>query len=92
MATASQVKVGLDAIAGVIAAQRKVMQTVKANAGGASGALAALGTDYADVIATIQGYGTADAFEALSKAEYAKLLAEFNALKTIADGVAAINV
>lgn len=92
MATASQVKVGLDDIASVIAAQRDVMKKAKSNAALASAALAALGTTYADVIATITAYGTSDAFEALSKAEYAKLLAEFNALKTVADGVAAINV
>lgn len=92
MATASQVKTGLDAIAGVIANQRKAMTSAKNVGATASAALAALGTDYADVIATIQGYGTSDAFEALSKAEFAKLLAEYNALKTTADGVAAIGV
>jgi hypothetical protein len=92
MATASQVKVGLDDIAGVIAAQRDVMKKAKSNAALASAALAALGTSYADVITTIGAYGTSDAFENVSKAEYAKLLAEFNALKAIADGVAGINV
>lgn len=92
MATASQVKTGLDRIATVIATQREVVSKAKSNSALASAALAALATDYADVIATIQSYGTSDAFEAVSKAEFAKLLAEYNALKTVADSVAGISV
>lgn len=92
MATISQVDAGLDAIAERINAQRAVMAKTKSNASGASEALAAITTDFADVIATVQGYGTANAYEAATKAKFDKMVAEFNALKTIADGVAAINV
>lgn len=90
MATYSEVKTGLDAIAAVIAEQRAVMGKVKSNSALASTTLADLATDYADVVATIQGYGTADAAEAAAKAELGKLVAEFTALKGVADQVAAI--
>lgn len=92
MATTSEVKVGLDAIAAVISDQRAVMQKVKTNAGLASAALDALPTTYADVIATINGYSTNDAFEAHAKAEFAKLVTEFVALKADADFVAAVDL
>lgn len=92
MATTSEVKVGLDAIAKVISDQRAVMQKVKSNAGLASEALALLPTTYADVIDTINGYGNADAFEAHAKAEFAKLVDEFIALKADADTVAAVDL
>jgi hypothetical protein len=91
MATYSEVKTGLDAIAAVIAEQRSAMGKVKSNSALASTALADLAADYADVVATIQAYGTADAAEAAAKAELGKLVAEFTALKSVADQVAAIN-
>lgn len=92
MATSSQVKTALDQVASVIATQRAVLAKVKSNAQGASDVLAALPTDFADVIATIQAYGTTNAFEALTKAELAKLSAEYTALKAVADTAAAIDV
>lgn len=92
MATTSEVKVGLHAIAQIISEQRDVMKKVKSNAGLASTALGAVPTDFADVIATINGYGTADAFEAVAKAEFAKLTTEFLALKDDADAVAAVDL
>lgn len=92
MATYSQVKSALDEVAATIRDQRSVMEKVKSNAGSASTELAALPTTYADVVATINAYGTANASEALAKAELAKLQAEFQALKTTADNVAAINL
>lgn len=92
MATSSQVKAGLDEIAEKIRDQRAVMEKVKSNAAGASTVLGALQTEYADVIATVQAYGTSNAFEALAKAELGKLSAEYTALKADADAVAAINL
>lgn len=92
MATSSQVKTGLDAIAQAIAAQRAVMEKTKSNAAGASAVLAALATDFADVVATIQGYGTTNDFEKVAKAELAKLSAEYTALKVHADAVAAVDL
>lgn len=92
MATPSQVKTSLDKIAELISSQRAVMEKVKSNASAASAALAAIPTDFADVISTIQAYGTANAFEALAKAELAKMNAEYTALKGDADTVAAIDL
>lgn len=92
MATYSEVKTGLDTIAGVISEQRAVMGKVKSNAGLASAALAALATDYADVVATIQAFGAGNAAEAAAKAELGKLVAEYTALKGVADQVAAANL
>jgi hypothetical protein len=92
MATSSEVKAGLDAVAGIISEQRQVMLKVKSNAQIASDSLAALASDYADVVSTIQAYGTSNAFEALAKAELAKLTAEFTALKGKSDAVAAVDL
>lgn len=92
MATSSQVKTTLDEIAMIIREQRAVMEKVKSNAALASTALGDLPTVYADVVATIQAYGTTNAFEALAKAELAKLAAEYTALKADADTVAAIDL
>lgn len=92
MATSSEVKVGMDAIAARLAEQRQTMLKVKSNAQGASAALASIPADFADVIATVQAYGTTNVFEAHAKAELAKMTAEFNALKTKADAVAAVDL
>jgi hypothetical protein len=80
MATTSQVKSGLDAITEVIKEAHAVIAKAQSNTSIAVADLNALPTDYADVIATINAYGTTDAFEALSKAELAKLTTEFVAL------------
>jgi lysophospholipase L1-like esterase len=94
MATPSQVKAGLDEIAELIRGQRAVMEKVKSNAAGASAELAAIPTEYADVIATIDAYAanSTDYFERLAKAEKAKMAAEFTALKADADAVVAIEL
>lgn len=91
MASYSEVKAGLDDVAGIIREQKAVMLKVKSNAALASAALAALSAEYADLIATINAYGTSNAAEALSKADLAKLTSEFQSLKSLADQVAAIN-
>ena len=81
MATTSEVKSGLDAIAELIAGNRAIIEKSKSNAAVASAALAVIPTDYADVIATIDGFVGTDAFEALAQDEKTKLAAEFTALK-----------
>lgn len=92
MATSSQVKSGLDSVAVRIADQRAAVLAAVKNATNAVTALNAIATDYSDMITTINNYGTTDAFEALSKAELAKLTTEFNALKTAASTIAAVVV
>lgn len=92
MATYSQVKAALDAVADSIAKNRARMVDVKATATEVSAALAALPTTYADVVTTINGYGTTNAAEALAKADLAKLATEYTALKADADAVAAVNL
>jgi hypothetical protein len=80
------------AIAARLSDQRQVMLKVKANAGTASTALAAIPTDFADVIATVNAFGTSNAYEAAVKAQLAKMTSEFNALKAKADAVAAVDL
>ena len=92
MATASEVKAGLDEVAERIRAARASVKTAINGGSTASTELASIQADYSDLIATINGYGTADEFEALSKAELAKLTAEFTALKAVADSIAAETV
>jgi hypothetical protein len=90
MATASEVKAGLDDIARFIRDRRATILRVKNDGQAVSIALAALPTDFADLIASIQAYGTSNAFEANAKAELAKLTTEFTALKAIADAIGAV--
>lgn len=97
MATASQVKAGLDDIATVIRTERQAMISCKARVTAADNSLAALPTTYADVLAAINGFAvdSTDTFERLAKAELAKLTTEFQALKaktaTTKTGLAAID-
>lgn len=93
MATTSEIKVGLDAIAQVIAAQRAVIEKAQQNAGAASAVLANLPTDYADLIATVQAFpSNGNAFQNVSKAELAALATEYTALKAAADQLVAVAV
>ncbi len=94
MATASEMKAGLDDIASIIRSQRDNMKEVKSTASSVSAELAGITTKYADVIATIDAIpaNTTDNFERVVKAEKAKLAAEFTALKTKADTVAAMDM
>jgi hypothetical protein len=90
MATSSEVKAGLDDIATQIRGQRAALVKAIGLASAASAALTLIANDYAGVISTVNGYGTTDSFEALSKAELAKLTTEFVALKADADAIAAV--
>ncbi|MBK9284997.1 MAG: hypothetical protein IPM51_11880 [Sphingobacteriaceae bacterium] len=85
MATTSQVKAGLDDIATEIRQIRFEAGRCKITIGNVSAALANLATKYSDVVATIQTFGTTNAFEALSKAELTKLITEYQALKADLD-------
>ena len=94
MATYSEMKSGLDDISGIIRNEKANMQKAK-NAGvSSSAALAAITTDFAEVIATIDAIpaNTTNAAEMLLKAEKAELAAEFTALKTKADALAAVDL
>lgn len=82
MATTSEVKAGLDDAAVMIRTSRQMQTTAKANLLAAYNQLVGIPTQFADVIATVNGYGTSNAFEAVAKAELAKLSAEFGALQT----------
>lgn len=92
MATSSEVKSGLDEIAKRIANSRQTISGLIITAQAESASLDSLATGYADLIATINAYGTADAFESVSKAELAKLSAEYTALKADADTIAAVSL
>lgn len=92
MATTSEIEVGMAAIAARLSDQRQVMIKIKANAGTASAALAAIPTDFADVVATMNAFGTGNAYEAAVKAQLAKMTTEFTALKAKADAVAAVDL
>lgn len=81
MATASEVKAGLDDIATSIRNSRQAYANAKARIQAAYNELNAIPTTFADLIATIDGYDGSDAFEVLAQAEKAKLAAEFTALK-----------
>ena len=84
MATASQVKAGLNDAAQTIRTERQALAQAKARIAAAEANLAAIPTVFADVIQTVNGYGTANAFEAVAKAELAKLFQEFSVLKDAA--------
>lgn len=89
MATASEVKAGLDDIASAIAAVRTRYASAKSSIEGGSAALGNLQTKHADVIATIDGYTPTGAFETLAKDEKAKLATEYQALKSTLDALIA---
>ena len=89
MATTSEVKAGLDAIADKIAAVRTRFASAKSSIEGGSATLGAIPTDYADVIATINAYTPTGAFETLAQDEKAKLQTEFVALKAEIDALIA---
>lgn len=81
MATPSEVKAGLDAASDLISGAIRMRAAGKAQLLAARNQLAALATQLADVISTINGYTPTGAFETLSKDELSKLTSEFQALK-----------
>lgn len=81
MATSSEVKAGLDEISAMIKASRQRLVSSKEMIGTQETNLTAIPTRFSDVLTTVNGYGTTDVFEALCKAEVAKMTTEFQALK-----------
>lgn len=92
MATPSEVKTGMDAISARISLARAVVKKAQQNTGNAVTDLNAIPEEFGDVIATINGYGTQDAFEAQAKAELAKLTAEFVALVGAGTAIAGVDL
>ena len=89
MATTSEVKSGLDAVALVIAEASSTVDKAQSNAQLASDALGAIPANFADLIATIDAYAPTGEFESLAKDEKDKLATEFAALKAKADAIVA---
>ena len=85
MATTSEVKAGLDAIADKIAAIRARTTAAVSTVQGSASALAGIPSAHADVIAEVGGYTPTGAFETLAKDELAKLTTEFQVLKAEVD-------
>lgn len=92
MATTSEIEVGMQTMAARLYADRQTMVKVKQNASASSVDLAAIPNDFADVIATVNAFGAGNAWEVAVKAKMVKMTAEFQALKTVADAVAAANL
>lgn len=88
MATTSEIKAGLDEIAGVIAQNRKVLTQAKQAMTDRDTNLEDIPGKYSEIIASINIYTPDGAFETLAKDELSKLTAEFIALRT--DAQAAI--
>lgn len=83
MATTSEIKAGLDDIAAEIRTERQALRSAQARVNASLAALQGLPTKYAGLIAEIDGFDaqTSDVFERLAKAEKAKLVTEFTALR-----------
>lgn len=79
---ASKVKAALDNITAKIVQSAQQRENAKSLLLSARNQLANIPTLYAAEITEINGYGTSNVFEALSKAEKDKLQAEFLALKS----------
>jgi hypothetical protein len=86
MSTTSEVKAALDGIAEVISGSITARARAKAQLLTARNQLANLPTQFADELATINGYTPTGAFETLAQDEKARLQTEFNALKTALEG------
>lgn len=82
MATTSEVKAGLDAIAQSIAGIKGQVEAAVTLLQGQETNLTELPAQYTDLIAEVNGYVPTGAFETLAKDELAKLTTEFQALKT----------
>lgn len=89
MATASEVNVGLRTIADEIAAVRKRFDSAKSSIEGGSAALGNMPTKWGDVLATIDGYTGLDVSEDLAQSEKARLVAEYQILKSDIDALIA---
>ena len=85
MATASEVKAGLDDISQSIRTERQAAKAAVARLVAAYTKLGNLATTFSDVVTTIQAYpsdGSETPVQALQTQELADLTAEFQALRT----------
>lgn len=85
MAYTSDVIGKLDQIAHVVNSNRAQLGSAKEQLSARAVNLAAIPTQYGDIIAEIQAYTGADAFEEQAKAILARLTSEFISLKDEAD-------
>ncbi len=90
MAEVTEVKVALDNIAKSIVKHRNTLDGCVTQAQAVSATLAGIPAEYADEIATINGYPSLGPFEGLAKDELSKLTDEFLALKAVADALSAL--
>lgn len=82
MATPSEVAAGIASIAVTISGSQRMQEQAKVNLLAARNQLAAIPTQYADVLTEIDGYTPTGAFETLKVDEKSLLTTEFVALKT----------
>lgn len=83
--TISQIKTGLSDIAARIAAERSRLSQAKVSITTAKSVLSGMPTQYATLLADINNLSGSDPFTLLAKDERAKLIAEFQALQTVAN-------
>jgi hypothetical protein len=82
--TTSQIKAGLKDVADRIVAERNRLLQAKSGITTAKTTLANMGTQYSTLMADIAALSGTDPFTLLVKDERAKLIAEFQALQTVA--------
>jgi len=82
MATTSEVKAGLDSIASLIAGSQQLEDRAIAGLLAARNQLAAIPTQFSDVLDTIDAYTPTGPFQEVTQDEKGKLATEFVALKT----------
>jgi len=82
--TTSQIKAGLDDISARIVGERGRLSQAKAGITTAKTVLAGMVAQHAALVADIDGLTGSDPFVLLAKDEKDKLVAEFQALKTVA--------
>ena len=84
MATTSEVKAGLDAIAREIESRRAILRRAKDDITEQEVRIGNIPTEYQAVKEEIEGFSPTGAFETLAKSELAALTTEFQALKAAA--------
>jgi hypothetical protein len=86
MATTSKVKKALVDVSTIISNERSACSQAKARISSAVSNLNSIPATFSDVITEINGYTPTGAFETLAKDELQKMSAEFQTLKTAAEG------
>ena len=86
--TFSQIKTGLDTISARIVADRALLVQAKSTAQSVAADLTSMGTEYTQFVQDVDAASAANPTDAAytnAKAEKDRLVAEFNALKTVAN-------